>query len=147
MFVYLIFLIGIIIISGLDFRFKWSVVPPWAVIVGFMASIPAVVIISLSARENTYLSDVVRIQEDRGHRVCTTGPYHYVRHPMYVGIIIMVFMLPLLLGSLYALIPAGLTASTFVVRTALEDKTLKMELSGYQEYAQKTRYRLLPGIW
>lgn len=144
---YLIFISSVIITSGLDFHFQWSNAPMWAVIAGFIGLIPAVVIISSAVRANAYLSDVVRIQEDRGHQVCTTGPYKYVRHPMYVGIIIMVFMLPLALGSFYALIPAALTTTTFIVRTALEDKTLKMELPGYPEYAQKTRYRLLPGIW
>ena len=147
MFVYLIFLCSVIIISGLDFRFQWSKVPLWGIIAGFIGLIPAAAIISLAMRENTYLSDVVRIQQDRGHQVCSTGPYKLVRHPMYVGVINMVLMMPLVLGSLYAFIPAGLTATAFVVRTALEDKTLKAELSGYLEYAQKTRFRLLPGIW
>ena len=147
MFVYLVFLCILIIISGLDFRLQWSGLSIWVVIIGFLGLIPAVVIISLAMMENAYLSDVVRIQEDRGHQVCSTGPYKYIRHPMYVGVIILVLMLPMVLGSLYALIPAGLTAVTFVIRTALEDKILKLELSGYSDYSQKTRYRLLPGIW
>jgi len=146
-FIYLVFMCSIIIISGLDFRFQWSKVPLWGIIAGFIGLIPAAAIISLAMRENTYLSDVVRIQEDRGHQVCSTGPYKFVRHPMYVGVIMMVLMLPLALGSFFAYIPAGLTTAAFVVRTALEDKTLTMELSGYKEYTQKTRYRLAPGIW
>jgi protein-S-isoprenylcysteine O-methyltransferase Ste14 len=96
---------------------------------------------------NNYFSLVVRIQKDRGHTVVTGGPYHYVRHPGYVGGILFQLGTPLLLGSMWALIPAGLTVLLLVVRTALEDRTLLKELEGYQEYAQQTHYRLLPGLW
>jgi len=98
-------------------------------------------------RENAYLSDVVRIQEDRGHTVCTTGPYKYVRHPMYVGIFVIMLCFPLSLGSLYSFIPAAIIIILFFIRTALEDKTLLEELPGYKEYAQQVRYRLIPRIW
>jgi protein-S-isoprenylcysteine O-methyltransferase Ste14 len=96
---------------------------------------------------NAFFSEAVRIQEERGHTVVTDGPYRYVRHPGYVGAILALFATPLLLGSLWALIPAGLATIGYVVRTALEDKTLQEELDGYTEYAQQTRYRLLPGVW
>ena len=96
---------------------------------------------------NTYLSRLVRIQEDRGHQVVTTGPYRFVRHPMYAGLVVLIPCLPLFLGSWWALVPAGLIAILFVIRTALEDRTLRAELPGYAEYAQHVRYRLLPGIW
>jgi len=96
---------------------------------------------------NGYFSLVVRIQKDRGHTVVTGGLYQYGRHPGYVGGIMFQLGTPLLLGSLWALIPAGLTSLLLVVRTALEDRTVLNELEGYQEYAQQTRYRLLPAVW
>ena len=98
-------------------------------------------------KENTYLSRIVEIQKERGHSVITTGPYKYVRHPMYVGVIIMFFFTPLALGSIYGLIPALLLIGLIVIRTYKEDKMLHRELQGYREYAEKTPYRLLPGIW
>jgi protein-S-isoprenylcysteine O-methyltransferase Ste14 len=97
--------------------------------------------------ENTFLSRHVEIQEERGHKVITTGPYRFVRHPMYIGTTILLLALPVALGSLYALIPAALCIIFMIIRTYLEDKTLHEELEGYTEYAQKTKYRLLPGIW
>ena len=100
-----------------------------------------------TASVNTFLSGQVRIQEEGDHHTVTTGPYRFVRHPMYDGVILFVISIPLILGSAWALLLAGLIAVLFVIRTALEDKTLKKELSGYCEYAEKVRYRLLPGIW
>lgn len=79
--------------------------------------------------------------------MCTTGPYRFVRHPGYVGAIVQAFGAPLLLGSLWALIPGALAALLMIVRTALEDRMLRAELAGYAEYAQQVRFRLLPGIW
>jgi protein-S-isoprenylcysteine O-methyltransferase Ste14 len=84
---------------------------------------------------------------EKGHKVITTGPYKYFRHPIYVGTIVLLFCLPLALGSLYALIPGALSAMSLIIRTCLEDKTLQKELEGYVDYAQKTKYRLIPGIW
>jgi protein-S-isoprenylcysteine O-methyltransferase Ste14 len=96
---------------------------------------------------NEFFSRDVRIQEDRGHAVVSDGPYRLVRHPGYAGFIVATLATPLVLGSLWALIPAALATAGLVVRTALEDRTLKEELDGYREFAQQTRYRLLPGIW
>ena len=96
---------------------------------------------------NRFFSTMVRIQEERGHVVASSGPYRYVRHPGYVGYITAAFATALALGSLWALVPAGLGMCAFVVRTALEDKTLQKELAGYKEYTQRVRYRLLPGVW
>lgn len=96
---------------------------------------------------NNYFSLVVRIQKDRGHTVVTGGPYRTVRHPGYVRVILFQLGTPFLLGTLWALILAGLAALLLVIRTALEDKTLLNELEGYREYAQQTRRRLLPGVW
>ena len=96
---------------------------------------------------NPFFEKTVRIQEERGHHVATGGPYRFVRHPGYVAFILMGFALPLGVGSAWALVPAGLNAALIVARTALEDRTLRRELPGYAEYAQRTRYRLLPGVW
>jgi len=138
----------LMVLTGLDaVRFRWSHVPLIIKVIGFLGFIPAMSIVTWTMKENTYLSEMVRIQEERGHQVCTTGPYQYVRHPMYVGVIIFLFCLPLSLGSLYALIPASVSVILFIFRTALEDKTLYNELPGYKEYAEKVRYRLIPGMW
>ena len=96
---------------------------------------------------NTFLSRTVRIQDDRGQRVVDNGPYAWVRHPMYLGIIVLMISIPALLGSLWALIPGSLIGALFILRTALEDRTLFRELPGYPEYAGRVRYRLFPGIW
>jgi len=96
---------------------------------------------------NAYFSEGVRIQSERGHAVASGGPYRFVRHPGYVGVIIAHLATPFLLGSLWALIPSALLAGLFVLRTHLEDKTLTAELDGYEAYTQETRFRLLPGIW
>jgi len=141
-------LIFTLILPGLDaVRFQWSTVPFIAKILAFICYIPGGGIAFWAMKENAFLSDVVRIQEDRGHTVCSKGPYKYVRHPMYVGVILFFACFPFSLGSLYALIPALVIVILFFIRTALEDKTLQDELSGYKEYAQKVRYRLIPGIW
>jgi protein-S-isoprenylcysteine O-methyltransferase Ste14 len=96
---------------------------------------------------NAFFAEGVRIQEERGHTVARGGPYRYVRHPGYVGAILSQVATPLLLGSLWALVPGIAAGAMYIVRTHLEDRTLRKELPGYEEYAQQTRYRLLPGIW
>jgi len=145
---YSFLLIILLAVPGFDVvRFGWSEVPLVVKALGFIGYIPATGFAFWAMRENAYASDVVRIQEDRGHTVCTTGPYRYVRHPMYTGVILFVLCFPLSLGSLYSFIPASLIIVLFIIRTSLEDKTLQEELPGYKEYAQKVRYRLLPGVW
>ena len=96
-------------------------------------------------RENAYLFRTVQVES--GQNVVTTGPYRIVRHPMYMGFITMFFCVPLALGSFYALVPATLVAASVVIRTHFEDKELHKELKGYREYAEKTRYRLIPKVW
>jgi protein-S-isoprenylcysteine O-methyltransferase Ste14 len=96
---------------------------------------------------NPYFEKTVRIQTDRGHRVIDTGPYAYMRHPGYVGLFGWMLGTPFLLGSWCALGPAVLASIAMIVRTALEDRTLRVELEGYEAYAARVRYRLVPGIW
>ncbi|MFC2168837.1 methyltransferase family protein [Acidobacteriota bacterium] len=137
-----------IILSGLDaVRYRWLNVPLFLKIMGFLGLIPGFILGFWAMRENSYLSDVVRIQDDRGHKVCQTGPYKFVRHPMYIGIIIAMLSFPFALGSFYSLIPAVVIVFIFILRTAFEDKTLQKELLGYKEYVQKVRFRLIPGLW
>ncbi len=136
------------IVAALDVRFEWSASLPLALhIGGLVGFVLGWALFMWAMGANAFFSEAVRIQEERGHTVVTDGPYRYVRHPGYVGAILALLAIPLLLGSLWALIPAGIAAIGYVVRTALEDKMLREELDGYTEYAQQTRYRLLPTIW
>jgi protein-S-isoprenylcysteine O-methyltransferase Ste14 len=139
---------ALIVVAALDGgRFRWSQVPLWAEIVGWLMLAGFVALGLAVMAHNAYLSAVVRIQSERGHTVVTTGPYRVIRHPMYAAILLMAAGLPLALGSLWALLPGGLLALTFVFRTYQEDRFLAAHLPGYANYAQKTRYRLLPGVW
>ena len=135
------------LIAGLDYRFGWSApVYGWQ-IVGFICLIPGFSLPYWAMMVNDFLTVTVRLQEERGHRPITHGPYRFVRHPMYVGAILSFLGTPLLLGTWWAFIPAGIASIAMIVRTALEDATLQAELPGYADYAQRTRYRLLPGMW
>jgi protein-S-isoprenylcysteine O-methyltransferase Ste14 len=96
---------------------------------------------------NNWFSSTVRIQMDRDQHVVQDGPYRYVRHPGYVGGILMAVSASLILGSLWALIPASIVVLLLVIRTYLEDTTLQKELPGYADYTKKVRYRLVPGLW
>lgn len=146
--VYVFCLCTFFIVAGLDaVRFRWSHVPLVLKILGFVCVVPGFVLGFWAMRENSFTSDRVRIQEDRGHRVCTTGPYRYVRHPMYSGIILAMLCFPFALGSYYALIPAFIIIVLFVIRTSLEDRTLQQELKGYREFTRTVRFRLIPGLW
>jgi len=135
------------LVAGLDYRFGWSTVPLWLQIISFIMIIPGMVLPYWAMLVNNYLVVTVRVQEERDHRVVTGGPYHYVRHPMYVGIILSYLFTPLALGSWWALIPGGIAIAAIIARTSLEDITLREELPGYVEYSEETRYRLLPGVW
>jgi protein-S-isoprenylcysteine O-methyltransferase Ste14 len=146
--VYTVLLSVMLLVAALDaVRFHWSRVPLGSQALALVGLFAAWALIIGAFRENAFLSEVVRIQTERGHTVCTTGPYRIVRHPMYVGIILTILCVPVLLGSLYGLIPAALIAALFVLRTALEDRTLQAELTGYAEYARNVRWKLIPGIW
>jgi protein-S-isoprenylcysteine O-methyltransferase Ste14 len=138
--------IALISIPGLDaVRYQWSYIPWLFSLFGFSGFVLSLVIVFLVMKENTYLSHFVEIQE--GHKVITTGPYQYIRHPMYLAIILYSLCFPLALRSLYGLLPGGMLVLLIIIRTALEDRTLHNELQGYKEYATRVRFRLIPGIW
>ena len=146
--IYTLFLAALLIVAGLDaVRLRWSHLSLGLNVLGFAGLVLTMLVAFWATKANTFASGVVRIQTDRGHRVCSTGPYAHVRHPMYIAVILMAASLPLALGSLYSLIPAAVIAGLFILRTILEDKTLKEELPGYREYTQKVRFRLIPGLW
>ncbi|MDJ0719263.1 MAG: isoprenylcysteine carboxylmethyltransferase family protein [Prochloraceae cyanobacterium] len=138
----------ILLISGLDLRFGWS--PPLTLTIQLLALALMVLgysLVSWAMITNKFFSGVVRIQKERGHTTITTGPYQYVRHPGYTGMIVYSLSTPLLLSSLWAFIPAVLMSCLLIVRTLLEDRTLQAELDGYQEYTTEVPYRLLPYLW
>ena len=140
--------LGMPIIAGLDERFGWSPQLALAVhLIGLAFIALGQGLFTWAMVSNKFFSTSVRIQMDRDHTVATGGPYQYVRHPGYVGYIVSLFATAVALGSLWALIPAGLTMCFFIVRTALEDETLQEELDDYRDYATRVRYRLLPGVW
>ena len=137
-----------LIVAGLDVRYGWTVgIPLWLQIVTLAVAALGYALGTWAMAANAFFSMMVRIQDDRGHAVVTGGPYQFVRHPGYVGVIAFELATPVMLGSLWALIAGVLAALLVVIRTALEDQTLQKELEGYTEYVQQTRYRLLPGVW
>lgn len=138
----------IIITAALDAgRFGWSVMPVAIKVLGWLLVIPAMGLSMWVGVVNTYASAVVRIQQDRGHHVVNGGPYCYIRHPMYAGMVLMGIGIPLALASWWALAPGLMWSVTFVLRTAQEDRVLQRDLPGYADYARQVRYRLIPGIW
>jgi protein-S-isoprenylcysteine O-methyltransferase Ste14 len=138
----------IYIIAGLDIRFGWSPeLALWVHLIALFTFITGNALVSWSMIANNYFSTKVRIQYDRGHAVSSGGPYGYIRHPGYIGMIILILATPILLGSIWALVPGFITVILFIVRTSFEDNTLKNKLAGYKEYAERVKYRLMPGIW
>jgi protein-S-isoprenylcysteine O-methyltransferase Ste14 len=138
----------IMITTGLDHRFVWTnpLTFPFMVISLVLVILGSALVIWATA-VNRFFSATIRIQGDRGHSVVSNGPYRYVRHPGYAGWILYYIFMPLMLGSVYALIPAGIAVGLLIVRTYLEDTTLQGELEGYREYIGRVRYRLVPGVW
>jgi protein-S-isoprenylcysteine O-methyltransferase Ste14 len=139
--------LGYMVVAGLDVRFGWSTVPLWAKVLSLVALVPGMILPYLAMLANPFLATTVRIQDERGHRVATGGPYGLVRHPMYTGAILSWLASPLFLGSWWALLPNGLACLVLLLRTALEDRTLHQELHGYADYAGHVRFRLVPGVW
>lgn len=138
----------LVIVAGLDHRFGWSpVFPIWLNIIGFALIALGYTFAGWALVENRFFSGMVRIQTDRGHVVCDSGPYRIVRHPGYAGNILPLPGIVLALGSAWTLIPAAAALIIAVIRTALEDRTLQEELPGYRDYARRVRYRLIPGVY
>jgi protein-S-isoprenylcysteine O-methyltransferase Ste14 len=139
--------LAVFLLAALDRRYGWSSVPPWLVVLGYVLLTLGMVGSVWAYRVNKFAEPGVRIQAERGHRVIDTGPYAVVRHPIYSASLLLVVGIPLALGSLWALIPAAVALPVLVVRTVLEDRTLREELGGYKEYASRVRSRLVPGVW
>jgi protein-S-isoprenylcysteine O-methyltransferase Ste14 len=141
-------MIGTWVVAGLDLRFGW--LPPIPLPLSVIAVGVGMLGIGLlvwAMAANRFFSVSVRIQTERGHAVATGGPYRCVRHPGYVGWLIVTLATPVVLGSQWAFVPTGISVPLMILRTALEDRTLHGELEGYREYAERVRHRLLPGIW
>ena len=140
--------IGWHILMALDaMRYRLSHVPAWAQCIGALLILLSMVATFLTFRANSFAAPVVKIQEARGQTVVTTGPYRYLRHPMYAGAILMFVGIPLLLGSVYGLALAPLWVVLLALRIPMEERMLKEKLDGYGDYATRVRYRLIPGIW
>ena len=143
-----IFTIAELIIPGLDHRYRWTrPLPMWATLLGLTLVVIGTAALIWAMRVNRFFSAIIRIQKDRGHSVVTSGPYRIVRHPGYSAWILRTLGIPFLLGSIWAFIPEALFIASFILRTALEDRALRLELPGYIEYAGKVRAKLLPGVW
>ena len=141
--------ISMYIIAGLDSgRFHWSPDFHWSLcLLGIILTASGQLLFLIAQKQNRFFSSTVRIQTDREHVVCDTGLYKTVRHPAYLGSIIQAAGFPLLFGSLWSIIPVSVLITLFIIRTALEDRTLRNELKGYPEYSDKTRYKIIPFIW
>lgn len=139
---------GWIALNGLDQRWELSWMPLWLQVVGAIGVALSMYIVFLTFRENTFAAPVVKIQRERGQTVIDTGPYAYVRHPMYVGGIVMFLCMPLQLGSWLGIAGALLVVLPgLAFRIVMEERTLTAELEGYRDYAQRVRWRLVPGVW
>jgi protein-S-isoprenylcysteine O-methyltransferase Ste14 len=139
---------GLIITAGLDYRFGGS--GNFALSLTIAATFLAIsgrVFSTWAAASNTFYSRFVRIQSDRGHQVVESGPYAIIRHPGYCGLLIFLLGAGVILGSWWTLLGNMLVSGILIVRTALEDHTLRVELDGYAAYAERVRYRLIPGLW
>ena len=135
-------------VAGLDLgRYGWSSLDIIYAVPGFVLFILGAVLITWAMIVNRYFESTVRIQEDRDHEVVSTGPYRFVRHPGYLSGILWMSSVPLILGSLYTLLPVMIYGVMMILRTHLEDRTLRDELPGYAEYAERVRFRLVPWVW
>jgi len=145
------FLVNIVtfVIAGMDSgRFRWTGdVPAGVTVAGAVLMLLGQVLFALAKRENAFFSSTVRIQAERNHQICDTGLYRVVRHPGYLGMLTSLLAFPLVMNSYWAFVPAGIGASVLVVRTVLEDRFLAEQLPGYTEYTDRTRRKLIPGLF
>jgi protein-S-isoprenylcysteine O-methyltransferase Ste14 len=145
--VMLLFVVWLISMPLDAVRFGWSQMPGWLQGLGALGLVLSLYVVFLTFRENAYLALVVKVQEQRGQRVVTSGPYQYVRHPMYASMFLFLPGSALLLGSWWGLLLCLPILGLLVWRTTLEEQLLKEELAGYEEYARLVRYRLIPYVW
>ncbi|BBN59784.1 methyltransferase family protein [Hydrogenovibrio marinus] len=137
-----------VIVAGLDHRYQWSqAFPLWVNLTGLLFVAVGYAFSAWAFAENRFFYSVVRIRTDQGHVVCDSGPYRFVRHPGYAGNMLALFGMAFALSSVWTLIPAVVASIITVTRTELEDRALQAELPGYQDYAQRVRYRLIPAIY
>lgn len=139
---------AILPVAALDAgRFHRLPVPLWVVLCGYVGLLAAIAVTAWAQAVNPYFEPGVRIQSERHQRVIDSGPYRFVRHPGYVAAIVMFFGMALALGSFWALLPAALASALLILRTSWEDQLLRSELPGYEHFAHRVRWRLVPGIW
>ncbi len=137
-----------LMIAGIDaVRFHWLALPTWTAVPGVVLFLAAMALVTWTMVVNRFAEPTVRLQSDRGHKVVSAGPYRWVRHPMYVGFIVMYPASALILGSGWAMVVAGIVVILITWRTSQEDRFLCRELEGYREFAAETRFRLCPGLW
>jgi len=140
-----VYLLIIFILPGFDVRNGWSNVPAWLCLAADGIVLASYILYVLVLRANTYASRVIEVEQ--GQQVISSGPYAFVRHPMYLSMILMMTASPLALGSYWAMLPSVLFILLLAARAKNEEELLQKELQGYNEYMQKTRYRLFPGVW
>lgn len=133
------------ILPGLDFRFHWSNVQIWIAIISNLVAFAGYIFIVFVFKENSYASTVIQVESEQ--QVITTGPYSIVRHPMYLGMVVMSLFMPFALGSYWGTIPMLLIIPIIIFRIKTEEEVLLRSLKGYKDYCLKTRYRLIPLIW
>lgn len=140
--------LAVLVTAGLDFRFGWSdPIHTTLWLTGLALAFCSQMFVLWAMASNTFFATTVRIQDDRGHSVVSAGPYRFIRHPGYLGSIIYNLVMPLVLNSLWVILPAVLTIILLIVRTRLEDRTLHTELPGYRDYSANVQFRLIPGVW
>lgn len=144
----LVAMIAVPVVAGLDVgRFYWSSLDFSFVFFGLFLFAVSTYLLNWAMVVNPFFEPTVRIQKERGHKAVTSGPYRFVRHPGYLAGLLYILSVPLIIGSVFAFVPAVIYVILFIIRTALEDAVLLRELDGYSEYAQKVRYRLIPWLW
>ncbi len=140
--------LAITVVAALDKRYDWSSMRIWYFWVGTVFYALSTIVATWAMSVNPYFEKTVRIQDERDHRVIDSGPYRFVRHPGYLETIGgFILTPPLMLGSWLAFIPALISTAILIIRTSLEDRTLRKELSGYEDYVRQVRYKLVPRIW
>jgi len=139
--------VAILVVGGLDARYGWSSLPLWLQAAGLILMIAGMLLLGWAMGQNPHFETTVRIQTDQHHRVIESGPYRIVRHPGYAAGILIFIGMALVLNSAWAMLPATLSLANLVARTWAEDRFLQENLKGYRDFAKRTRYRLVPGIW